>query len=60
MMQRLWTLLAGLLLISALLISNSASADDSRPGYLELKEITANRYSVLWRTPLPSLVVLYD
>ena len=53
-MQRLWTLLAGLLLISALLISNSASADDSRPGYLELKEITANRYSVLWRTPIIS------
>jgi len=30
---------------------STAVADDARPAFLELKEVTANRYSVLWRTP---------
>jgi hydrogenase/urease accessory protein HupE len=38
------------LLVSCLL-SNIALADDSQPGYLEIKESTANRYSVIWRNP---------
>lgn len=45
---------AGLLFASVVLASllNPASAHESRPAYLEIKEISATRYSVLWRTPL--------
>jgi hydrogenase/urease accessory protein HupE len=36
------------------LVSGSASAHEARPAYLELRETTANRFSVLWRTPVLS------
>ena len=29
-------------------------AHESRPAYLQIRQIAANRYSVLWRTPLNS------
>ena len=45
------SLLAGLLLVCAALFSNSVHADDSQPAYLEFREITANRYDVVWRRP---------
>jgi len=51
MMRRYYSLLAAFVLIIAGLFGSSACADDSQPGYLELKETTANRYSVVWRNP---------
>lgn len=50
-MDRLRYLLSSLLLVYVGLLCNVAFADDSRPGFLEIKENTANRYSVLWRSP---------
>ena len=50
-MRRYHSLLAAFMLIMAGLFGSSACADDSQPGYLELKETTANRYSVIWRNP---------
>jgi len=50
-MDPLRTVLTGLLLVCVSLLGNLAFADDSQPGFLEIKETTANRYSVLWRTP---------
>ena len=51
MMQRYCSLLATFLLIISGLFGGTAIADDSQPGYLELKETTASRYSVIWRNP---------
>jgi hydrogenase/urease accessory protein HupE len=51
MMRRYHLLLVTLVLIISALFGTIACADDSQPGYLELKETTANRYSVLWRNP---------
>ena len=45
------SLLAAFMLIIAGLFGTTVCADDSQPGYLELKETTANRYSVIWRNP---------
>ena len=50
-MRRYHSLLATFVLIFSGLFGSSACADDSQPGYLELKETTANRYSVIWRNP---------
>jgi len=50
-MQRLLSVLAIVLGIYSGLFGNNAFADDSQPAYLEIKESTFNRYSVLWRTP---------
>lgn len=50
-MRRYHSLLATFVLIISGLFGSSACADDSQPGYLELKETTANRYSVIWRNP---------
>lgn len=50
-MRRYYSLLATLVLIISTLFGSTAFADDSQPGYLELKETTANRYSVIWRNP---------
>lgn len=51
-----WRLQAGLLImllaLSALL--NHAFAHESRPAYLEIKEITPTSYGLLWRTPVSS------
>ena len=51
MLRRVFFMLAGLLVICSGLFSHAVLADDSQPGFLELKETTANRYSVLWRVP---------
>ena len=45
------SLLATFVLIFTGLFAGTACADDSQPGYLELKETTANRYGVIWRNP---------
>ncbi|MGA8479144.1 MAG: hypothetical protein WB696_14415 [Chthoniobacterales bacterium] len=53
--NRLWVLprSALLALLSAILAyASSGQAHESRPAYLELKEIVPGRYDVLWRTPL--------
>ena len=44
-------MLAGVLLFGLLAIP-PAQAHDARPAYLEIKETTAGRYSILWRTPV--------
>ena len=43
-------LLGGLLLTLA--VAPCTFAHESRPAYLEIKEMAPNRYDVLWRTPL--------
>ncbi len=43
-----------LLLIAGLTGVMSVSAHESRPAYLEIKETAANRYTILWRTPVLS------
>lgn len=40
-----------LLLISALILTTSAKADDMRPGYLEVRETAPLRYAVHWKAP---------
>ncbi|MEZ5592555.1 MAG: HupE/UreJ family protein [Gammaproteobacteria bacterium] len=50
-MQRLLSVLVTVLGIYGVLFGGIACADDSQPGYLELKETSANRYSVIWRNP---------
>jgi len=50
-MRRYYSLLATFVLIISGLFGSTAFSDDSQPGYLELKETTANRYSVIWRNP---------
>jgi len=50
-MTRLFSLLTIVLSVYCGLFSSNAIADDSQPAYLEIKESTANRYNVLWRTP---------
>ncbi|WP_185235947.1 HupE/UreJ family protein [Teredinibacter franksiae] len=45
------SLLAIFAFITVGVFCNTVCADDSQPGYLELKETTANRYSVIWRNP---------
>ena len=39
-------------LVSGLLAASAASAHETRPAYLEIKETTPGHFSVLWRTPL--------
>ena len=46
----LWSC-AGLLL-TILLVIPATSAHEARPAYLEIKETTPNKFSVLWRTPV--------
>jgi hydrogenase/urease accessory protein HupE len=43
-----------LLLIAVLLCASTAHAHESRPAYLELKEIAPGQFSLLWRTPVLS------
>lgn len=50
-MARLRNLLLSLLLVFVGPLGNVAFADDSQPGFVEIKETAANRYSVLWRSP---------
>jgi len=50
---RLAALLAPLVLLVAA-IAGSAAAHDVRPAYLQIDRIGADRYAVLWRTPLLS------
>jgi hypothetical protein len=53
-------------LLAPLLVSQAARSHEVRPAYLEIKEIGADQYSVLWRTPilagmrLPVLLKLPD
>ena len=63
--KHLRCLLAGTVL-AALLPVSAAWAHEVRPGYLELEETAAGRFSILWRTPvlsgrrLPVLLKLPD
>ena len=41
-----------LLLFSLVLLVPAASAHEARPAYLEIKETSAGKFSVLWRTPV--------
>lgn len=50
-MQRLLYVLTILSVFYSGLFSNNVFADDSQPAYLEIKQSTSSRYSVLWRTP---------
>jgi len=49
-MKRIW-LRVGLWL-GLLMVACAAQAHESRPAYLEINELTPNRYTVLWRTPV--------
>ena len=51
MMARFRYFLLSLGLVCVSLLGNVSFADDSQPGFVEIKETTANRYSVLWRSP---------
>ena len=39
-------------MLAVLLVVPAASAHEARPAYLELRETTPGRFSVLWRTPV--------
>lgn len=41
-----------LVLLALSAFSGLAGAHESRPAYLELKELSPNRYALLWRTPV--------
>jgi len=48
-------LLAALVLVAAWLASaHSAAAHESRPAYLDIREVAPGRYELLWRTPVMS------
>ncbi len=47
-------LLTALLALLALLVSGGALAHDSRPAYLEIRQISAERFDLLWRIPVMS------
>jgi len=40
------------LLLGLLMVAFAAQAHESRPAYLEINELSPNRYTVLWRTPV--------
>jgi hypothetical protein len=45
------TLLAGLTGVGALASASGASAHEVRPAYLEIRELGAERYALLWKVP---------
>lgn len=51
-------ILRGLALITPLLFASAADAHESRPGYLELREVAEGRYDVLWKQPAVGDLVL--
>jgi hydrogenase/urease accessory protein HupE len=42
----------GLLLLAELWLAPAAGAHDARPAYLEVRETSPERYTLLWRTPV--------
>ncbi len=48
----LWAVRFAWLIASSLLVVSVASAHEARPAYLEIKETTSGKFSVLWRTPV--------
>ena len=48
--RRLW--LIAIFLLATLFAVPTARAHEARPAYLEIKETSPNRFSVLWRTPV--------
>ncbi len=50
--RRHYDRLLACLALAALLAAPAASAHEARPAYLEIKETTAGRFSVLWRAPV--------
>jgi len=38
--------------LGLLMVACAAPAHESRPAYLEINELTPNRYTILWRTPV--------
>ncbi len=43
-----------MLLVGILGVASPLSAHESRPAYLQIREVAPGRYSILWRTPLLS------
>jgi hypothetical protein len=54
-MKGVWS---GLGLILGLFVAARADAHESRPGYLELREVADGRYEVLWKQPAVGELVL--
>jgi hydrogenase/urease accessory protein HupE len=48
--RRFW--LVAILLLASVLAVPTARAHEARPAYLEIKETSPNKFSVLWRTPV--------
>jgi hypothetical protein len=48
--RRLW--LIAIFLLASLLAVPTARAHEARPAYLEIKETSPNKFSVVWRTPV--------
>ena len=48
--RRLW--LVTIFLLASLLAVSTAQAHEARPAYLEIKETSPNKFSVVWRTPV--------
>ncbi len=50
-MQRILLILVSIIASYVGISDSAALADDSQPAFLEIKETTPNRYTVVWRTP---------
>ena len=48
--RRLW--LVAIFLLASVLAVSTARAHEARPAYLEIKETSPNKFSVVWRTPV--------
>ena len=51
-MRRHLALIAVLLLVCCASLSGIAAAHESQPGLLELRQLSASRYEVIWRAPI--------
>jgi hydrogenase/urease accessory protein HupE len=41
-----------LVVVSLVLLSTAARADDLRPGYLEIREVAPSKYAITWKAPI--------
>jgi hydrogenase/urease accessory protein HupE len=48
-----WRLLVGVM-VAFIVLAGAVSAHEIRPAYLQIDEVAANRYKVVWRTPMLS------
>ena len=51
--KKQWCFLCALL-AGLMMLASGAQAHEARPAYLEINQISPQRYSLLWRTPLLS------